>query len=198
MKKLLLLCLLPLSVLAGPGSNTGNADEYTARVVLATNQPTVPVKAVIDGTRTNLVFYAVAAAAGTTGTETAITLTKAADTGATSSAASFVITSGKRFRITSITLATRGNATATVQSTTFNLRINTGGAVTTSSTPIVLSARSATPATASVMDRFQLPIPDGLEYTGDGTIQFGITAAATYVTNAPTWDVVITGFEYTP
>jgi hypothetical protein len=149
-----------------------------------------------DAGRATLQFYAVAAAAGATGTETAITLTKASGTSATSTGTSFVITNGKTFRITSITVATRGNATATIQSTTFNLRINTAGAVVTTSTPIVMSVRSATPATASAWDRFQIPLPDGLEYAGNGTIQFGMTAAATYVTNAPTWDVYITGFEY--
>lgn len=150
--------------------------------------------------RTFINLYAVAAAAGTTGTETAITLTKSAGTAATSTAASFTVTSGKVFRITSIAVATRGNNTATAQATTFNLRVNTGGAVTTSTTPIVIALRSATPATANSWDRVSLPMDSTgggvLELTGDGTLQFGITAAATYVTNAPTWDVWITGYEY--
>lgn len=149
-----------------------------------------------DTGRTQVNYFATGVAAGTTTTETAITLTKSSGTSATSTATSFVITSGKKFRITSISFATRGNATATIQTTTFNLRLNTAGAVTTSSTPILLSARSATPATASAWDRFNVPIPDGFEIAGNGTIQFGVTAAATYTTNAPTWDVTITGFEY--
>lgn len=149
-----------------------------------------------DAGRTALSFYAVAAASGTTGTETAISLTKSSGTGATSAATSWVITNGKRFRITEITVATRGHATATIQSTTFNLRINTAGAVGTTSTPVIFSARSATPATASAWDRYVIPIPDGYEILGDGTLQFGITAAATFTTNAPTWDVNIIGFEY--
>lgn len=149
-----------------------------------------------DAGRVALSFYAVAAAAGTTTTETAITLTKSSGTSATTTGTSFVVTNGKRFRITQIFVSTRGNSTATIQTTTFNLRINTAGAVTTSSTPIVLAARSATPATASAYDRAQITIPDGYEILGDGTLQFGITAAATYVTNAPTWDVNIVGFEY--
>lgn len=156
----------------------------------------MPVQ-VINTARTELRFYAVAAAAGTTGTETAITLTKSSGTGATTTGTSFVVTSGKRFKITQIILATRGNATATIQTTTFNLRINTGGAVTTASTPIILAARCATPATASAWDRNIITLPgDGMELVGDGTMQFGITANATYVTNAPTWDVVIIGYEY--
>lgn len=147
--------------------------------------------------KTYINYYAVAAAAGSTGTETAITLTKASGTSATSTGTSFVVTSGKKFRINNISVATRGNSVATAQSTTFNLRINTAGAVTTSSTPIVLSARSATPAVASEWDRLNFVLPnDGYEIAGDGTLQFGITAAATYTTNAPTWDVTIMGYEY--
>lgn len=149
-----------------------------------------------DSGRTNIIMYAQGVASGATGVETAITLTKSAGTGATSAAASFVVTSGKIFRITSLTFAARGHATATIQSTTFSLRMNTAGAVVTTSTPILLQARCATPATASAWDRFVVPISDGYEITGNGTLQVGVTAAATFVTNAPTWDVIITGFEY--
>lgn len=149
-----------------------------------------------DAGRTTLNYYAVATAAGATGTETLFTLTRSAGTGATSTGTSFVPTSGKRFRITSIIFASRGNATATIQSTTFNLRINAAGACIVTSTPIIAAARSATPATASAWDRVQATIPDGLELVGDGTMAFCLSAAATYTTNAPTWDVWITGFEY--
>lgn len=149
-----------------------------------------------DAGRVQVNYYAVATAAGSTGTETLFTLTKSSGTASTTTATTFVPTSGKKFRITSLSFATRGNATATIQTTTFNLRINTAGACLVSSTPIVLSARSATPATASAWDRILLPIPDGFEIAGDGTMQFCVSAAATYTTNAPTWDVTITGYEY--
>lgn len=149
-----------------------------------------------DAGRRTLRYYAVAAAAGTTGTQTAITLTESSGTSATATGVSFTPTAGKTFRITAITFATRGNNTATAQTTTFNFRINTAGAVTTTSTPIILSMRSATPATANAWDRVMVEIPDGMEIPGDGTLQWGITAAATYATNAPTWDVTIIGFEY--
>lgn len=155
-------------------------------------------RAHLDGTgRTYITLWAVAAAAGTTTTETAITLTRSTSPGAaTGTGTSFTPTNGKRFRITSISVATRGNNTATAQTTTFNFRVNTGGAVTTGSN-IALAARSATPATANAWDRYSIPLGDaGIEIVGDGTVQFGITAAATYTTNAPTWDVVITGYEY--
>lgn len=134
--------------------------------------------------------------AGTSGTETAISLTKSSGTSATSTGSSFVVASGKKFHITSFSVATRGHATATAQATTFSLRVNPAGAVTTSTTPITFSARSATPATASSWDRYVIPIPDGYEIAGDGTLQFGVTGNGIYVTNPPTWDVTITGFEY--
>jgi hypothetical protein len=149
-----------------------------------------------DAGRTELTFYAVAAAAGATTVETAITLTKSAGTAATSTGTSFVVTNGKRFRISSIVFASRGHAAATAQLTTFSLRINTGGAVTTSSTPIILRATTATPAVSSEWDRYTAVLPDGYEIVGDGTLQFGITANATFTTNAPTWFVTIHGFEY--
>jgi hypothetical protein len=146
--------------------------------------------------RTQQAFYATAAAAGATGTETLITLTKSSGTAATTAASSFAITAGKTLRITAFSVATRGNATATTQTTTFNLRINTAGAITTTSTPVLLAARSATPATASAWDRVIIPVPDGFEIQGTGTLQWGLSAAATYTTNAPTWDVTILGYEY--
>jgi hypothetical protein len=149
-----------------------------------------------DAGRTTIILYAVAVGVGTSGVETAISLTESAGTGATTTAASFIPTSGKRFRITQISVATRGSVTATIQTTTFSLRINTAGAVTTTSTPVIFSARSATPATASAWDRYTVPIPDGLEIAGNGTLQFGMTVNTTYITNTPTLDVNIVGFEY--
>jgi hypothetical protein len=149
-----------------------------------------------DAGRTTIILYAVAVATGASGVETAISLTESAGTGATTTAVSFTPTSGKRFRITQISVATRGSVTATIQTTTFSFRINTAGAVTTTSSPVIFSARSATPATASAWDRYTIPIPDGLEIAGNGTLQFGMTANSTYITNAPTLDVNIVGFEY--
>ncbi len=185
MKKLLFLLLAALLAplaLAGTGAGAGLVDEYTTRVVLGQGTP--------------VTFYATAAAAGSTGTETAITLTRSSGTSATTTGTSFVVTSGKRYRITSITVATRGHSTGTAQVTTFSLRVNTAGAVTTSSTPVIFQASSATVATASAWDRTHYSLSDGLEIAGDGTLQIGLTANATYTTNAPTWYVVITGYEY--
>jgi len=149
-----------------------------------------------DAGRTAVIYYATAAASGTTGTETAITLTKASGTSATSTGTSFVITSGKRYRIQQLLVSAVGHATGTTQATTFAFRINTAGAVTTTSTPVVWKGRVQTPATSLAYQQISFPIPDGYEILGDGTLQFGITANAVFTTNAPTWDVTIVGFEY--
>ncbi len=175
-------CLFAIASAATSGAGAGVVDDYTTRVVFG------------QGTAIN--FYATNAAAGATTVETAITLTKSAGTGATTSAASFVVTSGKRFRITSISIATLGNATATAQKTTFSLRLNTAGAVTTSSTPVLWQATSATVATSSIWDRSVYNFPDGFEILGDGTLQIGVSAVSTFTTNAPTWFINITGYEY--
>lgn len=149
-----------------------------------------------DAGRTAIALFANGAAAGATGVETILTLTKSVGTAATGAASSFVVTSGKRFRIQTIVVGVRGHPTATAQTTTFSLRINTAGAVTTTSTPVLLQMRCYTPATANAQDRQIIAVPDGYEIAGDGTLQFGVTVNSTFVTNAPTLDVSIIGFEY--
>jgi len=140
-------------------------------------------------------FYANAAASGTTGTETAITLTYSSGDSNVSTADSFTPTNGKTFRIQAMTFSNRGNNTATAAVTTFSLRLNTAGAVTTTSNPIY-QVRVANQATANILNSIVVPIPDGMEIYGDGTKQWGVTANAVFVTNAPTWDVSIIGYEY--
>lgn len=145
---------------------------------------------------TYIQYWATGVGAAATGTESLITMNRASGTAAATTATSFVITSGKRYRITSITFASRGHATATAQVTTFTLRINTAGAIAVGSAAR-FAARTATPATALAWDRVTLSLPaEGIDIVGDGTLQFGVTASAVYTTNAPTWDVLITGFEY--
>lgn len=174
--------------------DSADADLTTAKGTQASRG--VGIQELKDTGRTHINLWASGVASGATGVETAITMTKSSGTSATSSAASFAVTNGKTFRITSITVGSRGHLTATAQATNFNLRINTAGAVTASSTPIVFSCGTATPATALAWDRCQIPIPDGFEIVGTSTLQFGLTAAATFVTNAPTWYATITGYEY--
>lgn len=149
-----------------------------------------------DAGRTQFRYYATAVASGTTGTETIFTLTQSSGTSATTTATTFTPTSGKNFRITGITFASRGNATATAQVTKFSLRLNTAGACVVTSTPILYQANTATAAVASAYDRFSPPLYDGDEIVGNGTLQWCLTANSVFVTNAPTWDVLITGYTY--
>lgn len=150
-----------------------------------------------DAGRVAISFYANNFAAGATTVEKIITWDQSKNTGAVVAAtASYTVTSGKTLRITGLQVATRGHATATIQTTTFNLRVNTAGACVVTSTPIVFAAQSATPATASAWDRVIIPIPDGYEIAGNGTVAICITANSTFVTNAPTWAVNLIGYEY--
>ena len=75
---------------------TFGPDGVASDVALTNPLPVI----ITDTDRTDLRFYAVAAASGATTVETAITLTKSSGTSATTTAASFVVTSGKRFKIT--------------------------------------------------------------------------------------------------
>jgi hypothetical protein len=145
---------------------------------------------------TPTMYYANGVAAGATATETAITLTKSSGTAATSTAASQTLTAGRRFHVQMMVFTSRGHATATAQTTLFSLRVNTGGAVTTATTPAVMQVLTETPAAINAVDRVIIPFTDGYEILGTSTLQWGVTALATYVTNAPTWDVLIIGYVY--
>lgn len=149
-----------------------------------------------DAGRTAIVFYVTSSTVGATGVESALTFTKSAGTGSTSSAYTFVITNGKRFRITGISIATQANASATTHSTVFNLRLNTAANCNAGSTPVLGSWRSASAAVAGQWDRFVVPIGEGYEIAGNGTIQFCASVNSTFVTNAPTADMTIIGYEY--
>jgi hypothetical protein len=182
-----------------PITNLGNQPfalaEYNNAAV--SNANPIPIQPV-NTTRTYLSYYANGVASGTTGTETAIAISRTTmdGTAAGTAANSQTPTSGKRFRITTITFGSRGNASGTAQVTNFSLRINSAGAVTTTSS-VALSAGTATPGTAQAWDRWFIDFgSDGPEIVGNGTLQWGVTANATYATNAPTWYVTITGYEY--
>lgn len=177
--------------------NTGAVVLNNAAAVAKGAQGTnaIPTQDMKDSGRVRITLFATGVAAGATGVETMINLTRSADQGANSSASSFVITNGKKFRIESITFCTRGHNTATAQVTTFSLR-TAAGTVTTGSTVVLMAARCGTPATANAWDRNTIVFPDGYEITGDGVQQIGVSANSVFVTNAPTWDVMITGYEY--
>ncbi|MDQ3024567.1 MAG: hypothetical protein M3R04_09335 [bacterium] len=153
------------------------------------------VQRIQDAGRTAISLWATGVTAGTTATEALVTFTRSTVAGAaTTSANTFVITSGKTFRITAIVVAAR-NMAATVATTLFTLRINTAGAVATTS-PAAISLRCATAATINFIDRVDFEPPDGIEIAGNGTIQFGLSVNPVWTTTASQYDVNITGYEY--
>jgi hypothetical protein len=175
---------------------TGPTTNALTVVITPGGMPFTPSVALYETGRTAVAFYGNALAVGATTVEAALTLTRSAGTAATSSAASFVATNGKRLRLTELVFSQVGNAVATAAESQLRLRLNTAGAVITTTTPVLLSTRIATPAVASSYQNIVVPIPLGFEITGNGTIQFGFTVNSTYVTNAPTVDVMVIGYEY--
>lgn len=168
------------------GSNDGDVSGTNPLPVLS-----------MDRDRTVLAFWALGVASAATNVDQLLTLTRSTAPGSTATTGtSFVVTAGKRFRITSLMVAARGNNTATAQTTNFSIVVNTGGAVTTASEPM-LAMRCPTPATANIVDRVVLQWShDGPEILGDGTLSWGIVSRSTYTTNAPTLDVQVVGYEY--
>ena len=182
---------------AGVAAGAGNVDAKTQRVVVAADQSIIPVKLTHEVGKTTFSFYTTASQTpSASSTEDLITFNFAQGTAAPTSGTSFVIPNGQTLRITSLIIEARGSSTATAQTSVFALRVNTAGAITTGST-LMYRARVATPATANAVDRITITFPHGLDIVGNGTVQFGMTAQSTYVTNAPTWFVHANGFLFT-
>jgi hypothetical protein len=152
-----------------------------------------------DSGRVNIMWTAEFAA--TAVAEALLTLTESRDGATTTTFTTKVITSGKRLRITSISLSVEsGGSTGTaIQRSILRMRFNTAGAVTASS-PLqgvweVGTQSAVLKATSNILDDF----PDGIEYLGDGTKQIGFTLTNpdwVVTTNIPTTRVTIFGYEY--
>jgi len=125
-------------------------------------------------------------------TEGLVTLTPITDGAAGGTATSFVITNGKRLRIQSLCINTR-NAGAAAQGVVVNLRVNTAGAVTTTSNLLLSVAAGTSLATANITASNCAPIPDGLEIAGNGTVQIGLSQIGTATANN---SVTLVGYEY--
>lgn len=147
-----------------------------------------------DAGRNPVIWYVTNSTVGATTVESAITLTKSSGTAATFTCQTCQITSGKTLRIQSISFSSQGNAVATAQTTKFNLRLATSGNCLLGTTPVWLSAVTATAATASAFDRYAIDIHDGYEL-GSSTV-FCASVNSTFTANAPTANIVIVGYEY--
>lgn len=107
-----------------------------------------------------------------------------------------VVSTGKRFRVTSISLTYVAIATAGYAVVT--LRANTSGTVVIGSPAVCNWSIGATAATAGVAQQMNVPIPDGLEFaagTGIGisVCGYGATGTAAAVGYV---HVSLQGFEY--
>lgn len=149
-----------------------------------------------DAGRTHNRFYWMQSTVGTSGTETLMSMQSSIGTAAIAKGTSRTITSGKKYRINSVTFGIRGSGAASAASSVLSLRLNTAGACTATSTPIVLQTRVAMPAIASSYDRVVLPFSEGYEIAGDGTLQFCLSTNSQYTTNTPTLDFIVDGYEY--
>lgn len=156
----------------------------------------VPSTSPVAPSRTLVSYFANGFAVPATSVEGAVTLTRAYGVTANTTGTSFVLTAGRRFRITNFVIGMTGNAVATAANIIFRLRYSASGAVTTTTTPILLQARAGSPAMAGGSEHIAVNIPDGMELYGDGNAQIGITCLCNVSLNAPTGDVNIVGYEY--
>jgi hypothetical protein len=112
----------------------------------------------------------------------------------TAGVTSYTITSGKTLRITSISVSIR-SAAAAIAWVRLSLRHATGGA-TTNASPIAfqvpeVNTSSATSGTGAAI---VVPIPDGIEFFGNGTQSIGMSQLAQATTNII--NVTVYGYEY--
>lgn len=155
-----------------------------------------------DAGRTSVVYrpsHGIGAYAGfTSDTAYAATMYKATGDGTVSaSGTSFVIPSGKTFRVQAF------RATMMVQSTSavvtrvqVGLLINPAGAVTTASS-LALTMRLTGQATAGLPDHEDITIPEGFDIVGDGTLQIGVYLLANFASGSgPTIQFNLVGYEF--
>jgi len=131
--------------------------------------------------------------------EALLTVTESRDAAATTTFTTKVITSGKRLRIQSIMWQIGGaGSTPAISRCTLRIRVNTAGAVTTSS-PVQFITQAQAIASARSMDTNVVEFPDGLEFSGNGTVQIGFTCESpdwVTTTNTPYVNLSIVAFEY--
>ena len=155
-----------------------------------------PLPALITNTgRTELRFSNSSITITGFNTEQLVTLTKSSDTSATTTGTSFVVTSGKRFRITGVHVSVMAGTTA-VQAVEYSIRINTAGAIATTSTAIY---RTRTGLVSKSINAMGPRINEvygfgGIDIPGDGTLQWGVTLNGSSANGRAS--VLITGYEY--
>lgn len=143
-----------------------------------------------DSGRSYVIFYAQLITGVTS--EALATFTKNVNGTATTAQTAYTITSGKKFRIQSVSCQIV-NTTTVANNIIINIR---AAASVAASSPIVFSiGASAVSAVAGVKGFASQDIPDGMELTGDGTLQIGISHLEN-VTTASIASFTVTGYEY--
>lgn len=196
--------------------NTGVRDTGTQRVTIATND-VVPVSQATltkgtqgatgvttqdlkDAGRNQTNYYMVIQII-TTGTDALLALTGyKSDALVAATTTPAVVTAGKRYRLTSVTLEYTSIVT-TEGSVRFTLRANTGGVVAIGS-PVVCVWEVGQPGTgvsvAGKKNTIILPLPDGIEFaagTGIGISQVGLSPVGAAAV-AGYGRISLTGYEY--
>jgi hypothetical protein len=132
--------------------------------------------------------------------ETLLTMTLSQNGGATTTFTSRTITSGKKFRITSMQMIVESLGSGTApQRAYLRLRVNTAGATTTASPLQAILGVGVTTAIVKASEKGILEFPEGLEFNGDGTATFGFSLETPdWVTTTATGRAKITviGYEY--
>ena len=188
---------LPLP--SGASTSANQATEIASLSTIATNIPT-PVAKGTQGTNaepvqdlkdSGRVIKAYSATFTAATTEALVTLTPISDGTAGSTATTFAVTAGKRFRVQGLFVTTR-NAGAAVQGVVVNLRMTSTGSVTATSPLVATTGCGTASATANISaSGGEGSIPDGLELSG--TMQFGISQVGTATANN---SVTLIGYEY--
>lgn len=143
-----------------------------------------------DAGRNYVILYAQLLTGVTT--EALATFTKNVAGTTTTGQTAYTISSGKTFRIQALSVAIL-NTTTVANSCTYNVR---AAASVAASSPIVASCGCSSVGAVSGQHGFAtLPIPDGMELAGNGTLQIGVSHLEN-VTTASISSFTLIGYEY--
>src|SRR6266478_1079249 len=168
----------------------GTAAAATAKGTQATNG--IGIQELKDSGRSYLSFSALAAAGVVA--EALFSFSQNKQGIVTAGVSSYTITNGKTLRITSISISVRAGAAA-VPFSRCALRHNPAGAtIATSPIAYLVPEVFGISATIGVGGQISVPIPDGLEFFGNGTQTIGMSHLDQATTNI--LNVTVYGFEY--
>jgi len=141
----------------------------------------------------NYVSFTATAAAGVTA-EALLSLSQNKQGTVTAGVTSYTVTSGKTFRVTSISVSVK-SAAAAIAFSRLSLRHNPAGAtIATSPVAYLVPEVNTNSATSGTSAWITVDIPDGIEFYGNGTQTIGVSHLDQATTNI--LNVTVCGFEY--